>query len=262
MWIQELPENYQNISYSRQSTIFLWKDDSLPIYIMDNHLAATWCWLQECDPKEKYNFIHIDKHTDLKACGYTAQIDFLKKGKHISYEDYRKITYANGRNYPSFQWDNYIRTCHYLYPNWFNVNLFYVHKRTLCGEEWGYPLFTPRYRDTQNIINDIKQIIQGNDSSLIYSLPISKDLRENKWIVNLDLDFFCGGYSRTSSCSTRFIQDFANCIGGLLPITQVLTIALSPNCFDGNGLKEKWKNAVEILAQLSQSIECLNKIRL
>lgn len=32
---------------------------------MDNHLAAAWCWMQECDADTRYNFMHIDRHNDL-----------------------------------------------------------------------------------------------------------------------------------------------------------------------------------------------------
>ena len=33
-------------------------------YVMDNHGAALWTWLQHIDTNKKYNFIHIDKHDD------------------------------------------------------------------------------------------------------------------------------------------------------------------------------------------------------
>ena len=31
---------------------FLWKSDCAPIYIMDNHWTAAWCWMQECNTKK------------------------------------------------------------------------------------------------------------------------------------------------------------------------------------------------------------------
>ena len=34
-------------------------------YIMDNHLAAAWCWLQKIDTSKRYGLFHIDRHYDL-----------------------------------------------------------------------------------------------------------------------------------------------------------------------------------------------------
>lgn len=36
-------------------------------YVMDNHGAVLWTWLQHIDTKEKYKSIHIDKHYDTLA---------------------------------------------------------------------------------------------------------------------------------------------------------------------------------------------------
>ena len=34
------------------------------VYVMDNHRAALWCWLQELDLSKPHSLIHIDRHTD------------------------------------------------------------------------------------------------------------------------------------------------------------------------------------------------------
>lgn len=34
-------------------------------YIMDNHLAAAWCWIQKIQSNQNYGLFHIDKHYDL-----------------------------------------------------------------------------------------------------------------------------------------------------------------------------------------------------
>jgi hypothetical protein len=43
---------------------FVWKDDRSPVYIMDNHRGALWCWIN-CVPRdERYSFFHLDYHWD------------------------------------------------------------------------------------------------------------------------------------------------------------------------------------------------------
>lgn len=32
-------------------------------YIMDNHLAAAWCWLQKIDTSKRYGLFHCGRHS-------------------------------------------------------------------------------------------------------------------------------------------------------------------------------------------------------
>ena len=91
MWVQELPKDFMKKKSFAVDTIFIWESDNHPIYIMDNHLAAAWCWMQECNPNEEYNFMHIDQHSDLKGCGNPSIIDFIKRNPKISFEKYKQI---------------------------------------------------------------------------------------------------------------------------------------------------------------------------
>lgn len=88
MWIKEIPNDYTLKSSFSNNALFLWRCDKKPIYVMDNHLSAAWCWMQECESEEMYNFIHIDKHSDLKGCGYPTEIISLRDNPHISFNDY------------------------------------------------------------------------------------------------------------------------------------------------------------------------------
>ena len=74
---KELPQNFKECKSFDKDVVFLWKSDVHPIYISDNHLAAAWCWLQECEPNESYNFMHIDRHSDLKGWVGMAAYEFL-----------------------------------------------------------------------------------------------------------------------------------------------------------------------------------------
>ena len=94
MWKREVKKNdFNNLRGTYDVLKFLWKSDNAPIYIMDNHLAAAWCWMQECITDEKYNFMHIDQHSDLKGCGNPSIIDFIKRNPKISFEKYKQIKY-------------------------------------------------------------------------------------------------------------------------------------------------------------------------
>ena len=52
----------QNRSYNDELN-FLAKTGK--IYIMDNHLAAFYCWCKEVDLSKDYALLHIDRHHDL-----------------------------------------------------------------------------------------------------------------------------------------------------------------------------------------------------
>ena len=257
MWIKEIPNNFvDKLSYS-EHTIFLWKSETAPLYIMDNHLSAAWCWMQECDKEETYNFMHIDHHEDLKGCGNTCIIDFLKRTPKISFKKYTELEYKNHYTFKSFQWDNYIRACHYLFPKWFDTKLFYTEEEDEdeYGENlWGYPCFKKKNMRKESVCEDIKFYIrdaQKNKESFI-----AKKIKDKKWIVNIDLDFF-SYYGNEEDFNDSFIHNFAQNINQAMNNIQVITIAISPDCIYGNEMEEKWKNAIHILNIFKQEIKCM-----
>lgn len=56
---------------------FLFNNDKF--YIMDNHLAAAWCWSQKIDTSKKYGLFHIDRHYDLLN---NLTLDFITKNRN------------------------------------------------------------------------------------------------------------------------------------------------------------------------------------
>lgn len=44
MWIRHLPADYYKQQSDFDNLVFLWKTNN--VYVMDNHLAAAWCWMQ------------------------------------------------------------------------------------------------------------------------------------------------------------------------------------------------------------------------
>ena len=244
MWIKELPKDFLNKTSYYNNVVFLWKSDDLPIYVSDNHLTAAWCWMQECEKGKEYNFMHIDCHPDLKACGYPEILDFLKNNSKISFEEYRELTYNNGQEYQFFQWDNYIRACHYVFPEWFNANYFYVHNPILSNVlSWGYKPFPYEKRDSKLLNEDISNFIEKRK---YIDDVIDTKIKKGPWIVNLDLDFFWDE-NKTKIYDTQSISDIANSLKKAMGNIKVLTIALSPDCISGIRLEDKWRNVIEVL---------------
>lgn len=245
MWIRPLPDNYKEMSSFFDKVVFLWKSDEMPVYVSDNHLTAAWCWMQECEVGASYNFMHIDRHSDLKGCGHIKDIEHLKQNPRVTFDKYLDITYENGDTYQFFQWDNYIRACHNLFPEWFNTNYFYVHDY-LCADEnlWGYKAFPFRKRQSIYVRQEFTQFTE-EASPHMGDGPVG-DMWDKPWIINLDLDFFWDD-NRKRIFHDQFIRDFAQRIGRAMGSIQVLTIALSPECVGGDKLEQKWENAIEVL---------------
>lgn len=241
MWKRKvIKEDLKDLWGAYDRLKFLWMSDNAPIYIMDNHLAAAWCWMQECNIIEKYNFMHIDQHADLGVRGYAKDIEIIRNNPHLSLEDYCELTYSNPcGTYKSFQCDNYITACQYIFPNWFNTNLIYYTAPCIKGSPQGsgYENFSEQRMDKDFLIQDIKQFIDGqifppNEPA------IGEDIQKKKWIVNLDFDFFWDK-NDNRIFEDKYVTDLGKTLGDAMKNIQVLTIAISPKWCGG------WRNAIE-----------------
>ena len=250
MWIRNLPADYQNLRSGHDNLVFLWKTDK--IYVMDNHLAAAWCWMQECGADTRYNFLHIDRHNDL---GSNTPFDVywhVKENQHLSLDEYTNLSWTNEGNLlqvKAFRWDNYITQCLYLFPKWFQDVAFSTRKpvgrrerEKLLGTEIHSLSATELLHfidDKINVDEDAKQL---NESVGKPSL---------KWIINLDLDYFFESFD--DGCFQILTDDYiialAKRLRGVRNRIQVLTIALSPECC-GN-----WQNALHALHVFMEAYE-------
>ena len=88
MWIKQMPSNYYEQPSSFSGGVMLWKNEK--VYVMDNHLSAAWCWLQSCDSKAEYNFMHIDMHYDLLS-PLMKDIQPLRDNPHMSYDEFKNL---------------------------------------------------------------------------------------------------------------------------------------------------------------------------
>ena len=83
-------------------------------YIMDNHLAAAWCWVQKIDQSKRYGLFHIDRHYDiLNNLGDNC----INENRDIlTSNDFNTYYSLNGDyDMPIMSFDNYIDTFNRLW---------------------------------------------------------------------------------------------------------------------------------------------------
>ncbi|MDV0446304.1 hypothetical protein MsAg5_01340 [Methanosarcinaceae archaeon Ag5] len=103
------------------------------IYVMDNHLAAAYVWLQKLDASKDYNYFHIDQHYDLGGPfpkdllgNYPKLISDNQKMDLDSFIDL-KFEGNPLHRCQLFQWDNYISLVYQVFPQWFKRRIFSCH---------------------------------------------------------------------------------------------------------------------------------------
>ena len=242
MWIRNLPLDYQNQISHFDNLVFLWKTDK--VYVMDNHLAAAWCWMQECNADSRYNFLHIDRHNDLGTGTPFYIYNHLVDNQHLSIDDYTGLNWVNEGNdirVKAFLWDNYITQCSFLFPIWFQDTAFATRTpldRTEREKLLGVIIQDLSCSDLLNFIDDNIHIDEDGEQLNNF---IGHESR--KWIVNLDLDYFY--HADANGCFQILTDDYISSLAVRLRENQnqiqVLTIALSPECCGG------WNNSIHAL---------------
>lgn len=205
------------------------------IFIMDNHRLALWCWFQKIDKTKKYNLFHLDAHPDMSNSSNESFKKLKLKVDNLSLEKYQTIIQPE-INLPIFRWDNYLQIMLEFYPEIINKENTYsaTHKvgsnETLNHDISGYQL-----------LGELNGIFSGK-----------KYINENKWIMNLDLDYFFSSLpEKKMMYSLEYLEAIAMAIKNGLDneIIQVLTIAMSPECCGG------WLNAEKVLLVFSKVLK-------
>jgi hypothetical protein len=190
------------------------------IFVIDNHLAAFWCWHQ-LDLSSKYNLLHVDRHYDLVR--YFPEYDLSVKKQDWKNMPVEKVTQfkrtGGGEGQQLIRWDNYIHLFNTVNPRTIDFALFCTQKdgdfnysKSKCKEVEVYDLFN--------------EIVEG----------------ETSWIFNIDIDFF---FTHVGDQIVRVFSDsFIDCFGRWLKeesqyATQII-ICLSPECCGG------WKEAKKV----------------
>lgn len=205
------------------------------IYIMDNHRLALWCWFQCLSKNESYNLFHIDAHPDMAN---SANEIIAKKNIDLwtlSLQEYQTLMQPEF-NTPLFRWDNYIQVLLKFYPNLLKFENTYSATFKVGSVEQLFNDVSP-YR----LLSELNAILSGQ-----------KYINEQKWIINLDVDYFYSGIpEKVEMFSTEYITRIAQAIklGIEKDIIKVLTIALSPECCGG------WKKAEKTLEIFSNVLD-------
>ena len=106
IWFKEMPEDYHNQLSFFEEDVMLWQSNK--VYVMDNHRNAAWCWLQQCEDGDSYNFMHIDRHYDMGDYYYDEDLEPVRNNPRMDYLEYANLRRKDGE-YKTLRWDNDIR---------------------------------------------------------------------------------------------------------------------------------------------------------
>ncbi len=224
MWLKHPPEILGNSENANLN--FLFQSDKF--FIMDNHLAAGWCWLNILDINQTYNLFHIDRHYDLLDFPETMQSEIIDKGielNKLSLTEYLNLKQPINSmpSCPMFRWDNYIGNLKFVYQKLFGECYFATHDD---GNELDN--FITYKAPFYELTNNIEYWIRKNS--------------KNRWIVNLDIDYFFADNDSDKEYQVftdDFIINICNSIKKALKHIDVVTISLSPEFCGG------WEIAIQ-----------------
>ncbi|WP_194478586.1 UPF0489 family protein [Bradyrhizobium sp. CCBAU 53338] len=148
---------------------FLWQHEN--VFVMDNHRAAMWCWLQRIKPTSSHSLFHIDQHYDTRTSHMNEWLKKVPSCWDIPIEDYLSLTVAHPAigEIPLLSWDNYLSIYLELFGRHLNSVNFATHR---VGE-----------RPKQEIWeHDVWDVPENLDYWLKPELA--------PWIMNVDLDYF------------------------------------------------------------------------
>ena len=215
---------------------FLYNVDKF--YIMDNHLAAAWCWAQKIDKSKRYGLFHIDRHYDLLN---NLGDNCLNKNRDILISNDFKAYYSIKDNYnmPIMRFDNYIDTFNRLFPNLIQSIYFATHNDG--SDEQG--------TSVSNISNYKPEIWDLQSNIRYWIVDSNNDI--DSWIVNIDIDYFFQNIEEENHLflTKKYIKSVFREIKQSLSKIDVVTIALSPEFCNG------WGNSFQILRIICNELE-------
>lgn len=216
MWIKE--PNFPLGESFNDKLNFIYKHEN--IYVMDNHLAASWCWMDSIDVTTVHNLFHIDRHYDLLHFPNTVQTQIIDAGvqlNNLSLDEYVALRQPmqGSPDAALFRWDNYIGNLHLVYPNLFGFKYFATHNDGSVPEG---------FIDHEYEIKDLSTNVEYWMSQ-----------KENKWILNLDIDYFFAhsDEGKYQMLTDEYIIELCKNINEAKKHIAVITICLSPECCGG-----------------------------
>lgn len=211
------------------------------VYLMDNHRAALWCWLQKIKPSEGFKLLHIDAHYDLSRSEVAhGKVEALSIPS-LSIQEYLDIEskYPNLESrYKMFRWDNYLSFLLEFFGK--NMTEAYLSTHNLIHN----PEFQGKYEEIPpvDLIDQLNNVI-GRDKT--------------PWIINVDIDYFFASSSFKQKRHQVFHEEFVDRFIELIDLTKannqlgVLTIALSPECCrDGEDNRTGWSKSEKLAKKI------------
>lgn len=215
-------------SSAAQDLNFLWNENN--VYVMDNHRAAYWCWMQRYQNSKRYNLFHIDAHLDTLKVS-EEEVRNLPDIRTLTIDDYLDL---GSEDFKAIRWDNYL-------------SLF-------LAKEDIHELFMATY-------------IDGNEPQRLYEKVgihklnqaiedyVVNDNSDVSWIMNVDLDYFFYEVDQDYKLmlSDEYIENVFLSIKQALDTGKIetLIICLSPECCGGWYKSEKLYEKVSKLLGLS-----------
>jgi hypothetical protein len=216
-WLVEFKGRKASGTYDQN---FLWKSGN--VYVMDNHRAALWCWMQHIKPRKPHSIFHIDRHYDTLQSNMETWLPHFPKRWDISVEQYLDLSYQfeddQTYHHPLFRYDNYLSLYLHRFKKYISTCYFVTHED---GDK-------PNYKGG----------FEEPPWDLLGNLDYWIDAKRRPWVLNIDLDyFFCD--DRSDGCEQMLTDRYIETIfesarrtidAGFVGVT---TIALSPEYCGG-----------------------------
>ncbi len=218
-----VPFEGRNDSYACHLN-FLWRIGSL--YVMDNHRAAAWCWLQHSGPEGNATVLHIDAHYDTAGAGERSS-ENQPPTASLGLREYLDASFHDaGHSICVYRWDNYISLLRHHHPRF--------------GLEWAFA--THRIGTRPDFA--YTDVCPGELADTLEALLASK----SKFILNLDLDYFRSrkGDRLAPEMRSKILEQIAE----FMRQDQLVafTVCLSPECCGS------WASSEELLRELMETL--------
>lgn len=185
---------------------FLWKDETRPIYIMDEHQAALFCWLCELVPADEYTLFHIDHHWDATDIA-DDEIKALTSIDLTNIDNILELRIPTGQRLLNYT--NYMYALSRLRPN--------LIKGYFAADQDRYA--SQLLQDPRVTTFHPEELINNLDSMLVSS--------NGKILINIDFDFLFHGIGKRAYPDVLLIK-LLETIKPILDSNIILTAAWTP----------------------------------
>jgi len=211
---------------------FIYQSDN--VYVMDNHRAALWCWLDFYKNKIKeVSVFHLDRHSDTLQSNLASWVSQATSPTHVGTMDIQTYLNTADSGFPSsklFRWDNYLS----IFLDMYQSDVFCCDYSVYEGDAINHP--SAARKEPWDLPENLSYWLSGG-----------------KWILNIDLDYFFHEVDSTYKpmYSEEYLRDLFTEVAIIAKRNSevVVTICFSPECCGG------WSNSEKVWG-IAES--CLN----